>query len=60
MRKGKLHAGFLYEGKRQLGKWNDNINMNIKNWMVGCALDSSGSEYKQVVLVHVVINLLVT
>ena len=22
--------------------------MDIKNWMVGCALDSSGSEYKQV------------
>lgn len=56
-----LHTGFLYEGKRQLGRWKDNINMDIKNWMVVCALDSSGSGYKKWrVFVHVVINLLVT
>jgi hypothetical protein len=23
----------LYEEKRQLGRWNDNINMDIKNWI---------------------------
>jgi len=48
MGRRELRTVFLYEGKRQLGRWKDNTNMDTKNWMVGCALDSSGSGYKQV------------
>jgi hypothetical protein len=59
-----MPTGFLlgrHKGKRKLGRlmrrWKDNINMDIKNWIVGRELNSSGSGYKQV---HMAIHLLVT